>query len=219
AILIYDQNTTIDDWSNFRYYLAMGDEHTDIRQHILDTAKPIILGKGFSAVGLNEILSAAGVPKGSFYHYFKSKEGFGEALLDSYFTQYHQQLSKILTKGEGNGRNRLINYWQRWLDSQSTDGTDGKCLVVKLGGEVSDLSEPMRISLEHGTSRIVDMIAESIIAAQSDGSLSESIDATDSALVLYNLWLGATVLTKIRRDRTALEAAMTITRTMLSKTA
>lgn len=41
--------------------------HTDVRQHILDTAKPIILGKGFSAVGLNELLFAAGVPKGSFY--------------------------------------------------------------------------------------------------------------------------------------------------------
>ncbi|RLL55641.1 TetR/AcrR family transcriptional regulator [Mariprofundus sp. EBB-1] len=194
----------------------MSDEHTDVRQHILDTAKPIILGKGFSAVGLNEILSAAGVPKGSFYHYFKSKEGFGEALLDSYFTQYHQQLSKILIKSDGNGRDRLINYWQRWLDSQSTDGTDGKCLVVKLGGEVSDLSESMRISLEHGTSRIVDMIAESIITAQADGSLSESINATDSALVLYNLWLGATALTKIRRDRSALESAMAVTLKILT---
>ncbi|MCB1967757.1 MAG: TetR/AcrR family transcriptional regulator, partial [Candidatus Accumulibacter sp.] len=43
-------------------------EQADVRQHILDTAKPIILGKGFSAVGLNELLSAADVPKGSFYH-------------------------------------------------------------------------------------------------------------------------------------------------------
>lgn len=54
----------------------------DVRQHILDTAKPIMLRKGFSAVGLNEILQAAGVPKGSFYHYFGSKEAFGEALLE-----------------------------------------------------------------------------------------------------------------------------------------
>ncbi len=58
----------------------MSTEHHDIRQSILDIAKPIILGKGFSAVGLNEILGAADVPKGSFYHYFKSKELFGEAL-------------------------------------------------------------------------------------------------------------------------------------------
>jgi len=196
----------------------MSDEPTDVRQHILDTAKPIILGKGFSAVGLNEILSAAGVPKGSFYHYFKSKEGFGEALLDSYFVQYHQRLTEILVSGEGNGRERLMHYWQLWLETQATDGTDGKCLAVKLGGEVSDLSEPMRISLERGTARIVDMIADCITAAQTDGSLSAAIDANACALVLYNLWLGATVLTKIRRDRSALEAAMTLTRQMLAST-
>jgi DNA-binding transcriptional regulator YbjK len=57
----------------------------EVRQHILDTAMPIILGKGFSAVGLNEILATAGVPRGSFYHHFGSKEAFGEALLTSNF--------------------------------------------------------------------------------------------------------------------------------------
>ena len=47
---------------------------TDLRQHILDTAKPLMLRKGFTAVGLTELLAAAGIPKGSFYHYFASKE-------------------------------------------------------------------------------------------------------------------------------------------------
>jgi TetR/AcrR family transcriptional repressor of nem operon len=59
--------------------------HADTRQHILDTGNRIIAAKGFSAVGLNEILQAAEVPKGSFYHYFKSKEQFGEALLEAFF--------------------------------------------------------------------------------------------------------------------------------------
>ena len=54
----------------------MSNDYTDVRQHILDTGRSIILGKGFSAVGLNEILATAQVPKGSFYHYFKSKETF-----------------------------------------------------------------------------------------------------------------------------------------------
>ena len=90
-------------------------------------------------------------------------------------------------------------------------------MVVKLGSEVSDLSEPMRISLEQGTSQIVALIAECITDAQADASLSAEIVATDCALVLYNLWLGATVLTKIRRNRSALEAAMTVTRQLLKK--
>ena len=194
-------------------------ECIDVRQHILDTAKPIILGKGFSAVGLNELLAAAGVPKGSFYHYFKSKEAFGEALLNSYFSSYQEHLNDLLRDGAGRAGERLMRYWQLWLDTQATDGTDGKCLVVKLGGEVSDLSEAMRVALERGTGQIVERVAECIRAAQADGSLPADIKARDTALMLYDLWLGATMLTKIRRDRSALDAAMVATRQLLNQNA
>jgi len=68
---------------------------TDVRQHILDTAQNIIAGRGFTAVGLSEILKSANVPKGSFYHYFNSKEAFGEALLESYFSDYMVQLETL----------------------------------------------------------------------------------------------------------------------------
>ena len=51
----------------------MNTRHDNTRQHILETGQRIIVGKGFASVGLNEILSAAGVPTGSFYHYFDSK--------------------------------------------------------------------------------------------------------------------------------------------------
>ena len=53
----------------------------DVRRHILETGQAIMGGKGFSAVGLTEILNAAGVPKGSFYYYFKSKDD----LLDKFY--------------------------------------------------------------------------------------------------------------------------------------
>lgn len=193
-------------------------EHTDVRQHIIDTANPIILGKGFSAVGLSELLAAAEVPKGSFYHYFKSKEAFGEALLENYFSAYQARLSGLLKNGKGSAAERLMQYWQLWLETQTQDGTDGKCLAVKLGSEVSDLSEPMRIALERGTTRIIELIAECIREAQEDGSLAADIKPTESALTLYNLWLGATVLTKIRRDPIALETAMAATRRLLELT-
>lgn len=195
----------------------MVSEQSDVRQHIIDTAHPIILGKGFSAVGLNELLTAAEVPKGSFYHYFKSKEAFGEALLEDYFSDYLARLSALLKEGEGSAADRLMQYWALWLETQAGEGTDGKCLVVKLGSEVSDLSEPMRAALERGTARIIELLAECIQAAREDGSLAADIQPDACALALYNLWLGATVLTKIRHDRTALETALVTTRRMLQQ--
>ena len=99
----------------------MNTNTSDTRQHILDTAQPIILDKGFTAVGLNQLLSAAAVPKGSFYHYFKSKEAFGEALLDSYFENYQARLDALLKLPGKNAAERLMTYWQGWLEAQCSD--------------------------------------------------------------------------------------------------
>ena len=193
----------------------MNIQNTDIRQHILDTAKPIILGKGFSAVGLNELLNAAEVPKGSFYHYFKSKEYFGEALLDRYFEAYLMRLEILLSAEGMNGAERLMSYWQRWLETQCGDDAETKCMVVKLGGEVSDLSEPMRLALQRGTNHIISRLADGIEEGIADGSLPNDLVAADTALVLYNQWLGATVLTKIWHDQSALESSMCNTERIL----
>ena len=193
----------------------MNIQNTDMRQHILDTAKPIILGKGFSAVGLNELLNAAEVPKGSFYHYFKSKEYFGEALLDSYFEAYLVRLEILLSAEGMNGAERLMSYWQRWLETQCGDDAETKCMVVKLGGEVSDLSEPMRLALQRGTNHIISRLADGIEEGIADGSLPNDLVAADTALVLYNQWLGATVLTKIWHDQSALESSMCNTERIL----
>ena len=67
---------------------------------------------GGAAVGLTEILNADGVPKGSFYYYFKSKDAFGEALLEQYFADYMAEITVLLEKPEKNGAERLMTYWE-----------------------------------------------------------------------------------------------------------
>ena len=56
-------------------------ETSEARDNIVAVGQRVMAKKGFSAVGLNEILTTAGVPKGSFYYYFASKDAFGDALL------------------------------------------------------------------------------------------------------------------------------------------
>ncbi|KVE30793.1 TetR/AcrR family transcriptional regulator [Burkholderia sp. TSV86] len=188
----------------------------EVRQHILNVAKPIMLHKGFSAVGLNEILAAAGIPKGSFYHYFGSKEAFGEALLESYFEGYAAHLDNVLFHQPGTGAERLMSYWSGWLHAQCTDDPQGKCLAVKLGAEVSDLSEAMRAVLKRGTSQIIERLANGVRIGLEDGSLTGIDDPYRTAAALYELWLGATLLEKVHRDRKSLETAMAQTLRMLN---
>ena len=101
------------------------------------------------------------------------------------------------------------------LQTQTCDGPDGKCLAVKLGGEVSDLSEAMRVALQRGTSRIIGRLAGCVGEGVTDGSLPGDRDAHHTAQTLYEMWLGATLLSKIRRDRSALDGAMAATRQWL----
>ncbi len=186
----------------------------DVRQHIIDTGMAIILGKGYSAVGLNEILGAAGVPKGSFYHYFQSKERFGEALLAHYVDDYLARLDALLS-APGTAAQRLMAYWDGWIASAGGDGATGSCLVVKLSGEVADMSEAMRLALLNGTDRIIERIAACLAAGAADGSLPRGADPHDTAQTLYQMWLGAALLTKLRRTPSALRSARAATERLL----
>ena len=74
----------------------MTSRHTDTRQHILDTGKRIIAAKGFSCVGLSELLQASEGPKGSFYHYFATKHDFTLAVMDAYHHYFCRKLTRYL---------------------------------------------------------------------------------------------------------------------------
>lgn len=194
---------------------AITNESSDVREHIVAVGQRIMAGKGFSAVGLNEILTSAGVPKGSFYYYFASKDAFGVALLEKYFTDYLAELdtslqARDLTMAEG-----LFGYFYRWRSNQLQADCQGKCLVVKLGAEVADLSEPMRLALKQGTAGIVARLASAIERGVAEASLRIDSQPGPLAESLYQLWLGASVMAKITRDALPFDAAMRTTKEML----
>ena len=188
---------------------------SDVRDNILATGQRLMAGKGYSAVGLNEILTAAGVPKGSFYHYFGSKDAFGEALLDSYFEDYLAEIDVTLALPGLSMAQRVLRYFEVWQQTQSFFDCQGKCLAVKMAAEVADLSEAMRLSIRRGTSGIVSRLSAAIEAGVAEGSLAISGDATATARSLYQLWLGASIMVKIERDVAPFATAMQSTRDML----
>ncbi|MGR6079670.1 TetR/AcrR family transcriptional regulator [Achromobacter xylosoxidans] len=183
---------------------------SDVRQHILDVARPLLLARGYTAVGLAEVLAAAKVPKGSFYHYFASKDAFGVALLEDYFKGYLAYMDGLMA-GPGNGRERLVRYFHEWRETQGCESPHSRCLVVKLGAEVCDLSDPMRTVLQAGTRAITERIERGIEAGRADGSLPPAPGGLAPAILaanLYEHWLGASLLAKIMRSRQPLDTAM-----------
>ncbi|GIE78680.1 TetR family transcriptional regulator [Actinoplanes philippinensis] len=187
----------------------------DTRTQLLLAAERSFAHKGYAAVGINEVLSGAGVPKGSFYHYFGSKDAFGEAVIVRYFEQYLTEMDEILDAAGQDWAARILAYFASWRASQSFGDCAGKCLAVKLSAEVADMSEPMRLALKAGTTQVVDRLERAITGAVQDGSSPFTGDARATAESLYQLWLGASVMAKVQRSLAPMDTATALTRRLL----
>lgn len=193
----------------------MNSERPDTRQHILDCGQRLIATKGFVGVGLSELLGTAGVPKGSFYHYFASKEVFGSALLDHYFEDYLARLHQLAEAPGLSGAARLDTYCRRWAETQRGEDAALHCLIVKLSAEVADLSEAMRERMLAGIEQVLKRLASWVAEGQADGSVRNPESAEALAETLYEIWLGASLLAKLRRDNSAFEGALARCRELL----
>lgn len=190
-------------------------EHPDTRQHILDCGRQLVAEKGFVGVGLAEILTTAGVPKGSFYYYFASKEAFGTALIEHYFADYQARLAALAVQTKQTGAERLMTYFARWIETQEGSDRAEHCLIVKLAAEIADLSEAMRDRMLAGTETILRFLTELVASGQADGSIRNREPAADLAQFLYQAWLGASLLAKLRREPRAFDAVMRRSRQLL----
>lgn len=170
-------------------------------------------------MGLKELLSTASVPKGSFYHYFSSKEDFGCALLERYLTQNLKKLNKELGTDGPDAKARLMHYWSLWAMTQAAGDVRSQCLIVKIGAEVSDISSEMRAIIDDGTHRITDRLSHAIAEGQADGSICMTVKTVLLGPALYEMWLGATLMAKLTNARDPFDRALRTTEQLLAKPA
>lgn len=182
-------------------------EH-DTREHLLATGEQLCMHRGFTGMGLSELLKTAEVPKGSFYHYFRSKEAFGVALLERHYANYHARLTQHFASSEGNYRDRVLAYYEYTLEQFRQQGIISGCLTVKLSAEVCDLSEDMRTAMNNGATQVIALIADALEKGRGERSLDFPGDAQMQAQVLYSLWLGANLQAKMSRSAVPLESAL-----------
>lgn len=183
----------------------------DTRSHILDIGRSLTARHGYSGVGLSELLKAAEVPKGSFYHYFPSKEAYGCALLTDFVEQYRESLMETLHNPALPARDRFIAYFEGWLRKQTGPALQDRCLVVKLSAEVADLSSDMSKILQSGVTGIIASLAETLRDGVTDGSIAPLANPDALAQSFYYQWLGASLVAGLSQNDAPLQAAMRAT--------
>jgi TetR/AcrR family transcriptional repressor of nem operon len=193
----------------------MSNRETDKRAHILATGRRLTARQGYSGVGLNELLKTAGVPKGSFYHYFPSKEAYGCAILEDFVHGYEDRLVGSLDNPTLNARDRLIAYFDEWHQNQVGPNPEDRCLVVKLSAEVADLSKNMSQILEQGVNAIIARLARTLEEGIAEGSIAKIDDTNEVAEAIYHQWLGASLVASLSYDDAPFKSAMQTTRKLV----
>ena len=129
-------------------------------------------------------------------------------MLERHFERYLQQVDACLGAPGRSTAERLLAFFGQWHALQSGHDPQSRCLVVKLGAEVCDLSEPMRAALERGTAQIVARLASCLAEGIAAGELTQCPDPADVAQQLYQQWLGATLLARVQRRAEPLDQAL-----------
>jgi TetR/AcrR family transcriptional repressor of nem operon len=175
------------------------------RNDLIDAGIEILHAGGYSASGVQEIVAAANVPKGSFYNYFESKEAFSAEVLDVYFTRNFEYAKVLLRDERIPPRERLVIYFKERCNYHVRMSYKRGCLLGNLSLEVADHSGLIRERLTNHFAAWTALLEACITSAQKDGSICNPLSASTLAEFVLNAWEGALVRSRAEQNVTPLE--------------
>lgn len=172
-------------------------EHSDTREALIRCGVEVLTEQSFTATGIDGILRRVGVPKGSFYHYFASKEAFGRVVLDNYADYFARRLDRWLLDESLSPLERLAGFVQHSRASMARHDFKRGCLVGNLGQEVSMLPGGFRERLEVIFQSWQSRLAQCFEAAKNVGELPPSADCAELAAYFWIGWEGAVLRARL----------------------
>lgn len=154
---------------------------------------------GYAATGIQDIVSGAKVPKGSFYNHFQSKEAFGREVVDFYFDSSLGELRALLEDPNVPPLERLRHYFDDRIGAFKDGGFLRGCLMGNLSLEIADHSAPIRDSIATHFETWSGLFEGCIAGAQKSGVIGNRLPASLLARFLLNSWEGA--LLRMRAEK------------------
>jgi TetR/AcrR family transcriptional repressor of nem operon len=167
----------------------------EVRRRLLAAGLELVHKRGFAASGVKDITDAAGVPKGSFYAYFPSKEAFAAAILEHHWEDVESRLLPIL-EADGSAQEKITRFFHALADEHEAGDFVLGCLVGNLSLELGGSSEPVRRELVSILDRWGAALGRCL---RSD--VRGDLDAGDLAFRLIEAWEGAALRGKVTRSR------------------
>jgi TetR/AcrR family transcriptional repressor of nem operon len=178
------------------------------REHLIDVGLGLMHRKGYNATGLTDILQAADVPKGSFYHHFGSKEDFAAAALEKYAMREGEHAAAALNDTATSPLKRLRRYFNDLLKTYGQKGPIPGCMMgrfsLEIAAESPQLRKRLSASFDHWQQTIAMVIGQAVAQKQ----LPADTDPEALAGFLLNSWEGALLRSQADRSNAPLEIFM-----------
>ena len=169
------------------------------REQIIQAGLKCLVERGFNAVGVQDITEAAGVPKGSFYNHFESKEALGVEIVERYGA--NQMRREILTDPTVRPLQRLRRHFERISALYAESHFTRNCILGGFSAELANQSETIRESLRKLYGQWTKDLEATIAEAQAKGEIASTTKPSDMAAFLLDAYEGALLRARVERGR------------------
>ena len=173
---------------------------TDTRNALVWCGTELLTERGFQITGIDEVLKRVGVPKGSFYHYFKSKDDFGHAVIDNYEIYYAKKMDRIFGDQTQEPLQRLASFVSNAKNGMLKFDFKRGCLIGNLGQELAALDTQFRERLESVLVSWEHRVADCLKEAIDIGELAPGQDPKQLSRFFWVGWEGAILRSKLMRS-------------------
>ena len=186
----------LDDWSNMK---------EEVINQMLDTGMDLVSKNGFNKLGLNELVKNMGIPKGSFYYYFSSKDDFGLQVIDHYAGKSEQLLKSFLEDTSKTPKERILTLFRHRIPVYEEQEYKEGCLLGNCSLELSAQKEEFAIKIADRFDQWEHLFVKAIAEGQEDGSIKSTYKAEVMAQFILNSWEGAVLRMKSAKTNEAME--------------
>lgn len=174
-------------------------DYRETREQLLRAGVAALTEKGFSSTGIDEVLKAVGVPKGSFYHFFPSKEAYGAELIKLYADYFVRKLDLSLLDASMSPLQRIDAFCKEAERGMGRFDFKRGCLIGNLGQEMGALPEAFREQLSDVLLDWQARVERCLEEAKRLGEIPKKANCSRLSAFFWIGWEGAVLRAKLER--------------------
>lgn len=179
--------------------------HSPTKEKLLDAAQQLMLAKGFAATTVDEICETAGLTKGSFFHYFESKEHLGKAVLDRYVSAMFQAIQHAPFLKKRDPLRRVYGYVDFVIQISKDPSVQNGCLLGTFAQELSDTHPEIRSLCAQHFGLWTEAFKRDLDAAKAKYAQRATLDTQGLAEHFIAVLEGSLILAKAKQEPDVIE--------------